>query len=89
VQCTWCGENISDADTHWKEAAVRAEQPFPFTDPPPSGEAYFLRSFFCPSCGTSLDVEPVRNDDGPLLDVIHRWPDVAADRASRDAVGAG
>lgn len=74
VQCTWCGEEVCEAGTNWKEAAVRSEAPYARTESPPEGEEYVLRSYFCPACGTSLDVEGSRRGDPPLLDTIRDWP---------------
>jgi N-methylhydantoinase B len=74
VQCTWCGEEVCDAATPWKEGAVRREQPYAGTEQPPDGEDYVLRSYFCPACGTCLEVEGARQGDEPLHDIISDWP---------------
>jgi acetone carboxylase gamma subunit len=74
VQCRWCGEAVCDLPGHWKDAAVQREQPYAGTEAPPSGEEYVLRSYFCPACGTALEVEGCRRGDEPLRDVISDWP---------------
>jgi N-methylhydantoinase B len=79
VQCTWCGESVCDSSTHWKDAAVRSDEPFTPTEQPPDGEEYILRSFFCPACGTAFEVEGCRSDDEPLRDSIREWPKVSND----------
>jgi acetone carboxylase gamma subunit len=39
---------------------------------------FFMIEAYCPSCGTLLDVDIAAGDDGPLHDLIQRWPENGA-----------
>ena len=41
-----------------------------------AGEGFALLEFYCPGCGTRLDVDLVYRDDPPLYDRIDRWHEV-------------
>jgi N-methylhydantoinase B len=75
VQCTWCGERICNADTDWKKYAVqRKSNPSRSGPLRVDGGRFFLLEFFCPGCGTTLDVDVTFQDDPPLIDRIENWP---------------
>jgi acetone carboxylase gamma subunit len=85
VQCTWCGERICNAGADWKKHAVQRK-----SNPSQSGPLrvdsgrFFLLEFFCPGCGTALDVDVAFQADPPLIDRIESWP-----RCDLADVGAG
>ncbi|MBI4334724.1 MAG: hydantoinase B/oxoprolinase family protein [Chloroflexi bacterium] len=72
VQCTWCGLKICAAGANWKEHAITwkslPEVAGPLRD---SQGLFLLMKFFCPQCGTLLDIDVVSENDGPLLDRVH------------------
>jgi N-methylhydantoinase B len=75
VQCTWCGTDICSSQSNWKEHAVVRKSPPSKAGPlrVESGK-FFLLEFFCPGCGTVLDVDVAYRDDPPLIDHIASWP---------------
>lgn len=74
VQCTWCGTEICDADSHWKEHVImRRSSPSAGGPLRSRGPEFALLEFFCPGCGTALEVEAVLSGDTPLHDTIQDW----------------
>jgi N-methylhydantoinase B len=79
IQCTWCGDNLCKADADWKEHAVmRKSAPSRAGPLRVDSGRFFLLEFFCPGCGTTLDVDIAYLDDPPLIDRISHWPESAA-----------
>jgi N-methylhydantoinase B len=73
-QCTWCGGLIG-SERNWKLNAAVGEAPVPGVGVTSTLiEGLFLRLYFCPTCGTQLEVEVGLRDDLPLHDEIHSWP---------------
>ena len=71
TQCTWCGITVAQADSDWKDSATLRRLPVERAGAhrEPAGE-YFLIEACCSSCGTLLDTDVVRGDDGPLRDRV-------------------
>ena len=63
----------ADAGKDWKEHATLRRVPIEHAGAKrePAGE-YFLLEACCSSCGTLLDTDVVRGDDGPLHDRVGR-----------------
>lgn len=75
VQCTWCGQTMCAAQDAWRDHAAQRTSPVTVAGPPKATSSeYVLREFFCPTCGTSLDVQATRSVEEPLEDLISRWP---------------
>jgi N-methylhydantoinase B len=75
VQCTWCGTGICPSQSNWKDhAVVRKSSPSKAGSFRVDSGKFFLLEFFCPGCGTVLDVDVVHGDDAPLHDRISSWP---------------
>jgi N-methylhydantoinase B len=74
VECRWCGATICDTQSHWKEHVVMRRSAPAVAGPLRSQEGpFFLLEFFCPGCGTLLEVESAFEDDPPLHDTIDDW----------------
>jgi N-methylhydantoinase B len=75
VQCTWCATDICSSQSNWKDHVVVRKSPPGKAGPlrVESGK-FFLIEFFCPGCGTALDVDVTYRDDPPLIDHISNWP---------------
>jgi N-methylhydantoinase B len=71
TECTWCGQTLSGAGQDWKDHATLRRLPIEHAgaNREPAGE-YFLLEGCCSGCGTLLDTDVVRGDDGPLHDRI-------------------
>lgn len=75
VQCTWCGSTMCLAQDPWRDHAARRTSPATLEGPPKATSSDFvLREFFCPTCGTCLEVQVTGLDEEPLQDTISRWP---------------
>jgi N-methylhydantoinase B len=75
VECVWCGKTLCGAGERWKDHAVVRRSPPSIAGPlRADGGRFHLLEFFCPGCGTSLDVEATYLDDPPLHDEIVAWP---------------
>lgn len=70
VRCLKCGGLISPADRNYKEFVPSRERPLTVAGAwrSPTKE-FVLREFYCPGCGTMLDVEMTRRGDPVLWDV--------------------
>ena len=80
TQCTWCGETVAPAGEDWKEHAHLLRVPISAAGPQrPSGDGgddeFTLIEALCPSCGTMLDTDLARGEDGPLHDRVESWPE--------------
>jgi len=74
IECLWCGRTLCHAKEHWKDHAImRRSSPRIAGSRRVERGRFFLLEFFCPGCGTSLEVENIFEDDPPLHDVITRW----------------
>ena len=71
TECTWCGQTLAGAGQDWKDHATLRRLPIEHAgaNREPAGE-YFLLEACCSGCGTLLDTDVVRGDDGPLHDRI-------------------
>jgi N-methylhydantoinase B len=79
VQCTWCGATLCPATARWKDhAVVRHSPPHRAGTGRVDSGRFSLLEFFCPNCGTALDVDIVHGSDPPLHDVIERWPEAGS-----------
>jgi N-methylhydantoinase B len=75
TQCTWCGGEVAPAGEHWKDCAVLRRWPISRAGPLRTGEDFVLIEACCPHCGTLLDTDLAMNDDPPLYDRVHAWPE--------------
>jgi N-methylhydantoinase B len=76
VQCTWCGTVFSRRLGAWKLDAARRERPVETSGPLRDiAVGLVLREFFCPRCGTALEVDVAMPSDPVTSDEIRRWPD--------------
>ncbi len=74
VECRGCGTTVCDADANWKEhVVVRRSDPRVAGPLRSEGGPFFLLEFFCPGCGTLLEVESAFENDPPLHDTIDDW----------------
>lgn len=74
VECVACGHRLCGAAERWKEhAASRRSAPAVAGPLRVADGPFALLEFFCPGCGTALDVDTVYGDDGPLHDTIYAW----------------
>jgi N-methylhydantoinase B len=74
VECQWCGATVCDANEPWKEHVVmRRSDPSVGGPLRSEGGRFFLLEFFCPGCGTLLEVESAFEGDPPLYDTIDDW----------------
>lgn len=78
VQCTWCSAILCDAHAQWKTEVVQRKSPLSAAGALRESSDYFLLEFFCPNCGTALDVDTAHKDDPPLFDRIEAWPTFSA-----------
>jgi N-methylhydantoinase B len=75
VQCTWCGKTMGGAQDPWRTHAALRTSPVTLEGPPKAVSTEFvLQEFFCPTCGTCLEVQVTGSDEEPLQDVISHWP---------------
>jgi N-methylhydantoinase B len=79
TQCTWCGEAVAPAGEDWKEHARLRRSPLSAAGPQRgAGDEFNLFEALCPSCGTLLDVDLARGEDGPLHDRVDEWPEAGS-----------
>jgi N-methylhydantoinase B len=73
IRCMNCGDSVSPASRNYKEFVPRRERPLTVAGAwrSPTKE-FVLREFYCPGCGTMLDVEMTRAGDPILWDVFIR-----------------
>jgi N-methylhydantoinase B len=70
IHCLKCGRPISPADQNYKEFVPLRERPLTIAGAWRSPtKDFLLREFYCPGCGTMLDVEMTRRGDPILWDV--------------------
>jgi N-methylhydantoinase B len=75
VQCTWCGSAVCGAQEPWRHHAAQRTSAASLEGPPRTTSSdYVLREFFCPTCGTCLEVQVTGAGEEPLHDAIARWP---------------
>jgi N-methylhydantoinase B len=75
VQCTWCGFVFATGDRHWKYAAIRRDRGIEAAGAlRQCVTGLMLREYFCPRCGTVLDVESAKASDPVSCDEIRVWP---------------
>jgi N-methylhydantoinase B len=74
IECRWCGTSICRISEPWKEHVIMRRSS-PSVGGPLRSEAttFVLLEFFCPGCGTSLEVESAFGGDAPLHDTIYDW----------------
>jgi N-methylhydantoinase B len=79
IQCTWCGAAFASPGANWKEEAQLRRVPLSAAGPQRGTDADFeLIEALCPSCGTLLDADLARGEDGPLHDRVESWPEDAS-----------
>ena len=72
IQCAKCKYVFCPLTQNYKNYAIFGEYPLDRAGPavfyPPS-QRFILREFYCPECGTMLDVEMVLKDEPPLWNI--------------------
>lgn len=71
--CRSCDEQLARFGETWKARVARVDEPLAaLGDVFDTGaEDVFVRRYFCPACGTSLDTETAVGDAGPVIDSVN------------------
>ncbi|MBI4334728.1 MAG: hypothetical protein HY673_26025 [Chloroflexi bacterium] len=75
IRCTRCQHIICDASEEWKKRAAMCDKPVTNAGPLfPRDSPFLLREFYCPGCGTMLDVDVVMKGDPIISDRVQFQP---------------